>query len=130
MPQIVVPDCAIEVAEHPAFGDAFDHQRRRRPAPRRKLVPSADVTSAWGHLNVNVSDLARSIAFYERLGFSLMLDEIPHLGLSLYDESVLTDTLCQAYGLSLGTALAAASCNSMTASRSWIAVLGWPSLAE
>ncbi len=57
------------------------------------------MTPAWGHLNVNVTNLERSIAFYGRLGFSMMLEGIPHLGLSLHHESALPDTLCEAYGL-------------------------------
>ena len=35
----------------------------------------------WGHVNVNVSDLARSVAFYERLGFRQAIPGIPYLGL-------------------------------------------------
>jgi len=35
----------------------------------------------WGHININVSDLDRSIAFYERLGFEAFMPGIPYLGL-------------------------------------------------
>jgi len=35
----------------------------------------------WGHINVNVSDLDRAIAFYEKLGFSVLLTGIPYLDL-------------------------------------------------
>ena len=28
---------------------------------------------SWGHININVSDLDTSIAFYEKLGFSLLI---------------------------------------------------------
>ncbi|MGH1506021.1 MAG: VOC family protein, partial [Acidimicrobiales bacterium] len=59
--------------------------------------------ASWGHLNVNVTDLERSIEFYERLGFTVMADEIPHLGLSRHDDTVLDDALCDAYGLPPGT---------------------------
>ncbi|MEZ5378628.1 MAG: VOC family protein [Acidimicrobiales bacterium] len=59
--------------------------------------------TSWGHLNINVSDLGRSIEFYERLGFSMMIEAIPHLGLSLNEEATLTDALCVAYGLPIGT---------------------------
>jgi catechol 2,3-dioxygenase-like lactoylglutathione lyase family enzyme len=57
----------------------------------------------WGHLNVNVSDLERSIAFYGQLGFSEMIPGIPHHGLSRHEESALADGLCAAYGLPPGT---------------------------
>ena len=36
---------------------------------------------SWGHININVSDLDRSIAFYEKLGFSLLIPGIPYLGI-------------------------------------------------
>ncbi|WP_281016757.1 MULTISPECIES: VOC family protein [unclassified Minwuia] len=38
---------------------------------------------AWGHINVNVSNLERSIAFYEKLGFELYRDGIPYLDLTM-----------------------------------------------
>ena len=28
---------------------------------------------SWGHININVSDLDTSIAFYEKPGFSLLM---------------------------------------------------------
>lgn len=36
----------------------------------------------WGHINVNVSDLDTSIAFYEKLGFEMFVPAIPYLNLS------------------------------------------------
>ncbi len=36
---------------------------------------------SWGHININVSDLDTSIAFYEKLGFSLMIPGVPYLGI-------------------------------------------------
>lgn len=36
----------------------------------------------WGHININVRDLDESIAFYEKLGFTVFLPGIPYLGLS------------------------------------------------
>jgi len=36
----------------------------------------------WGHINVNVSNLEQSIAFYEKLGFQQFIPAIPYLGLS------------------------------------------------
>lgn len=38
---------------------------------------------SWGHINVNVSELEVSIAFYEKLGFSLLMPAIPYLGLGM-----------------------------------------------
>jgi catechol 2,3-dioxygenase-like lactoylglutathione lyase family enzyme len=36
---------------------------------------------AWGHININVSDLDQSITFYELLGFEMYRPAIPYLGL-------------------------------------------------
>ncbi len=36
---------------------------------------------SWGHININVSDLDTSIAFYEKLGFSLLMPGVPYLGI-------------------------------------------------
>ncbi|MDA1099527.1 MAG: VOC family protein [Proteobacteria bacterium] len=36
---------------------------------------------AWGHININVSNLERSVAFYEKLGFEGYRPGIPYLGL-------------------------------------------------
>jgi predicted lactoylglutathione lyase len=35
----------------------------------------------WGHININVSNLERSIEFYEKLGFEVFIPSIPYLGL-------------------------------------------------
>ena len=37
---------------------------------------------SWGHINLNVSDLDRSVAFYQLLGFEMLLEGIPYLSLS------------------------------------------------
>lgn len=37
---------------------------------------------SWGHINVNVTNLEDSIAFYSLLGFSVMLPGIPYLNLN------------------------------------------------
>ena len=37
---------------------------------------------AWGHININVTNLDASIAFYELLGFSTTMPAIPYLGLN------------------------------------------------
>jgi len=36
---------------------------------------------SWGHININVSDLDASIAFYEKLGFRLRIPGVPYLGI-------------------------------------------------
>ena len=36
---------------------------------------------SWGHININVSDLDTSIAFYQKLGFSLLIPGVPYLGI-------------------------------------------------
>ena len=36
---------------------------------------------SWGHININVSDLEVSIAFYEKLGFSVLIPGVPYLGI-------------------------------------------------
>ena len=35
----------------------------------------------WGHININVSNLERSIEFYEKLGFEVFIPAIPYLDL-------------------------------------------------
>ncbi len=40
----------------------------------------------WGHININVSDLDRSIEFYKKLGFEVFLPGIPYLALDGADE--------------------------------------------
>jgi catechol 2,3-dioxygenase-like lactoylglutathione lyase family enzyme len=35
----------------------------------------------WGHININVSNLDRSIEFYAKLGFEVFIPAIPYLGL-------------------------------------------------
>ncbi len=36
---------------------------------------------SWGHININVSDMDASIAFYEKLGFSMLIPGVPYLGI-------------------------------------------------
>ena len=40
---------------------------------------------SWGHININVSHLDESIAFYQKLGFSMLLPGIPYLDLTATD---------------------------------------------
>jgi catechol 2,3-dioxygenase-like lactoylglutathione lyase family enzyme len=43
---------------------------------------SAQTNLGWGHINVNVRDLDRSIDFYRKLGFEEFLPGIPYLNLA------------------------------------------------
>jgi len=57
----------------------------------------------WGHINVNVSDLDASVAFYEKLGFSVFLPAIPYLGLTMgRDPAPIPDASAEALGLRPG----------------------------
>lgn len=57
---------------------------------------------AWGHINVNVRDLVRSVAFYELLGFEVYRDGIPYLGLAADAAAALPDACATALGLPAG----------------------------
>jgi len=59
---------------------------------------------SWGHINVNVSNLEQSIAFYEKLGFEVFIPAIPYLNIS--DDSVANtvhESAATALGLPVGT---------------------------
>ena len=57
----------------------------------------------WGHININVSDLDASIAFYSKLGFEVFLPGIPYLNLAAGEPSVIPDPACDALRLPAGT---------------------------
>lgn len=58
----------------------------------------------WGHININVRDLDRSIAFYEKLGFAVFIPGIPYLALNTAaDHQALPDGAATALGISHGT---------------------------
>ncbi|MEE4298207.1 MAG: VOC family protein [Pseudomonadales bacterium] len=57
----------------------------------------------WGHVNLNVGELDRSIAFYELLGFSVFLPGIPYLGLARHEARALDDAHAQLLGVAPGT---------------------------
>lgn len=50
------------------------------------------MTLGWGHININVTDLDRSVAFYEKLGFRLFIPGIPYLGMTMERAAVSDDT--------------------------------------
>ena len=57
---------------------------------------------AWGHVNLNVSDLERSIAFYSELGFDVFMPGIPYLGLVRDAIAPLAEAPARALGLPEG----------------------------
>ncbi len=60
---------------------------------------------SWGHINVNVSDLDRAVAFYEKLGFRLALPGIPYLALEQEGTGeVSPEAICDALGVPQGSA--------------------------
>ena len=59
---------------------------------------------SWGHINLNVRNLERSIAFYEKLGFQIFIPSIPYLGLTLEGEaSVMPPDCAEALGIDAST---------------------------
>jgi len=59
---------------------------------------------AWGHININVSDLDRSIEFYEKLGFEMFIPAIPYLGLTAESGSTaMPEASARALGLAAET---------------------------
>ena len=59
---------------------------------------------SWGHINVNVANLDRSIAFYQKLGFEVFIPAIPYLALDLApDPKPLPDDAAAALGIHQGT---------------------------
>lgn len=59
---------------------------------------------AWGHININVSNLERSIAFYKSLGFQVFIPAIPYLGLTTQAEPVtLQEPSARALGIAQNT---------------------------
>lgn len=61
-------------------------------------------TLSWGHVNLNVGDLERSIAFYARLGFVEFLPGIAYLGITRDGPAAEIPGACaSALGLAPGT---------------------------
>lgn len=57
----------------------------------------------WGHLNVNVRHLERSIGFYELLGFEVFRNAVPYLGLERRSLRPLPESMTEALGIAPGT---------------------------
>jgi len=54
----------------------------------------------WGHINISVSNLDRSISFYEKLGFEVFIPAIPYLGLTAdTDATTMSEAGAHALGL-------------------------------
>jgi len=58
---------------------------------------------SWGHININVSDLDASVAFYEKLGFSLVIPGVPYLGMAKDATSEIPAKQAAALGLVTGS---------------------------
>ncbi len=59
---------------------------------------------SWGHININVRSLDRSVAFYRKLGFEIFIPGIPYLALGDADPArPLPDAAATALGLTAGT---------------------------
>jgi len=57
----------------------------------------------WGHININVSNFDRSVAFYQKFGFEIMMPAIPYLGLKDKEGGALMpQTIASALGLPEG----------------------------
>ncbi len=57
---------------------------------------------SWGHININVSNLDDSIAFYEKLGFSLLIPGVPYLGIKKDVGTEIPADQSKALGVSAG----------------------------
>lgn len=60
---------------------AAAHARERKPDPFAGNLPSFDPNVEVGFAVVNVSDMAKSTAFYEKLGFVATLKTVAHNGI-------------------------------------------------
>jgi catechol 2,3-dioxygenase-like lactoylglutathione lyase family enzyme len=58
---------------------------------------------SWGHININVSNLDVSIAFYEKLGFSLLIPGVPYLGIGKDSRSEIPASQRKALDVPSGT---------------------------
>ncbi|MEM8767676.1 MAG: VOC family protein [Pseudomonadota bacterium] len=56
----------------------------------------------WGHININVSNLDRSVAFYELLGFRRFMPGIPYLQLEEARAGAMHEDSAAALGLPAG----------------------------
>jgi catechol 2,3-dioxygenase-like lactoylglutathione lyase family enzyme len=58
----------------------------------------------WGHINVNVSNLERSLVFYGKLGFEMFVPAIPYLNLNNdKSPSIVQEGAARALGLAAGS---------------------------
>ncbi|MDJ0852249.1 MAG: VOC family protein [Myxococcota bacterium] len=67
-------------------------------------MPEETPHFGWGHININVRDLDRSIEFYRKLGFEIFIPGIPYLALeNTSDARPLPDDAASALGVFRGT---------------------------
>jgi len=57
----------------------------------------------WGHININVSRLERSVEFYAELGFTPFMQAIPYLGITADTGREIAAAGARALGLPAGT---------------------------
>ena len=58
----------------------------------------------WGHININVTNLDRSIEFYRKLGFEIFIPGIPYLAMNNgADAKPVPDDSAAALGIARGT---------------------------
>lgn len=58
---------------------------------------------SWGHININVRDLDRSIEFYRKFGFEVFIPAIPYLALEGGSTQTVPDDAAAALGITSGT---------------------------
>ncbi|KZX59372.1 lyase [Halioglobus sp. HI00S01] len=58
---------------------------------------------SWGHININVSNLDASIAFYEKFGFSVLIPGVPYLGIGKDRPSAIPAAQSNALNVAEGT---------------------------
>lgn len=66
-------------------------------------MTDSTVGLVWGHVNLNVRELERSIDFYQKLGFEVFVPAIPYLGLGRDESAPLPEDGAAALGLPPGT---------------------------
>ena len=58
---------------------------------------------SWGNININVSNLDASIAFYKKLGFTIFVPGVPYLNLNIEASAEIPSAAGKALGLAEGT---------------------------
>lgn len=67
-------------------------------------MATENASFGWGHININVGNLERSISFYRKLGFEIFIPAIPYLALEAGEaQTPLPDDAATALGIKQGT---------------------------